>query len=295
MQSSSINRSKMSHPASHSNHAKHVLEPPPQLHTHRLPCIHRPRRSLLILRSPAQQKVQAFCRRAPGHALDYLSLLVHLHSRILHQALRNLVRHALQLRIRQAGQRVCGLGSKLTCADGFGGEDGGQIVCCEDDVDFGERSGWGWGRDLVGPGLLDDGFGAGVVHGVGAFFGVEGEFFGLRAQVCAADELDARDIAFLAGGLEVSGQTLRDGAQVALVGDVDDGALAVVDLLEGEGPGFETGVGEFFFGTGEERHAFSGGGVAGGEDGGPHLGGGRLLGLEKVEGVTAKTRPSKKS
>jgi hypothetical protein len=133
------------------------------------------------------------------------------------------------------------------------GFDGGEIVCCEYDVDFGEGRVGCSGRDGVGPSLLYDGFGARVVHLVCALFVVEGEFLGLGGQVCAANELNASDVALLAGAFEVLCQAGGDGAQVALVCNVDDGAVtSVVSLLQLQCPFFQAWVCEFFFGAGEE-------------------------------------------
>ena len=76
-----------------------TLTPPPQLCTHRLPRILRPKRCFLIFTRAAQQEIQTLRRRTPRHALDDFSLRVGLHRLVLHEALTDFVRHALELRV----------------------------------------------------------------------------------------------------------------------------------------------------------------------------------------------------
>lgn len=78
-----------------------------------------------------------------------------------------------------------------------------------------------------------------------------------------------------------------------MVGCVYDGVVGVVLFLEGEVPGFESGIGGFFLGAGEERDVFCAGESAGVVDGAGDFGGGREVVLEEVEGVAAEAGPSR--
>lgn len=166
---------------------------------------------------------------------------------------------------------------------------------CEDDVDGGEGDRRVRGADRGRPLLPQNGRGAGIVAGVGAFFGVEAGAWGFGVEVCAAHELDASNVVLFRRLLEVLRDARWDAAQVALVGCVDQSSavfLGIVLSLKCNGPLLKADVGDFLFGAGEEAHTLCSGGVAGFGDGGPHLWCGVLLVLEETECVTTETRPS---
>jgi hypothetical protein len=90
-------------------------------------------------------------------------------------------------------------------------------------------------------------------------------------------------------------EAFGDGFQITLICRVDDGVAAfgrVVFLLQLNIPLLEAGIGDFFFGTGQDADAFGGGSVAGFEYGAPNGGRGGLLSLEEVEGVAPQAGPS---
>ena len=177
--------------------AKNTPQPPPKLLSHRLAGILCAQRRLLVLTCAPEQKVEALSRSTPSHALDNLGLGIRLHSLILNQGLRNLIRHTLQLCICETGKLVRRRSKHLLGADLLGGLDGSEVVRCKDNVHAREGSTGSRGGDFVGPLLADDSVGTGVVVGVCSCFGVEGDVFGLRSEVCAADKLDTRNVAFL--------------------------------------------------------------------------------------------------
>lgn len=102
-----------------------TLHPPPQLRAHGLPRVFSAECRLLVLGRSADQEIQALGHGAPRQQLDDPRLTVRLHGWILHEALADLVCHALQLRVRQSRQVLWGRGEHLRCADCFCSLDGG--------------------------------------------------------------------------------------------------------------------------------------------------------------------------
>lgn len=121
--------------------SKNPPQASPQLRSHSSPRVLRPHPTLLVLRSPPNQEIQALRHRAPRQQLDHLGILIGLHCRVLHQALADLVRHTLQLRVRQPRQIAWVGDQHLARADRLGSLDGLQVVCGEDDVDAWEGGG----------------------------------------------------------------------------------------------------------------------------------------------------------
>lgn len=288
-------KSQSTTPLSCLRKTKNTPHPPPQLGTHRLARVLSAERRLLVFSRAPDEEVETLGHGTPREQLYDLGLAVGLHRRVLHEALADLVGHALQLCVRQARQVLWRGDEHLARADRFGGLDRGQVVRGEHDVDGGEGRGGVRGYDRGRPLLAQDGRGAGVVAGVSAFFGVEAGARGFGVEVGTADELDAGDVVLLRGLLEVRGDAGGDAAQVALIGRVDQSAavlLGIVFLLQRNGPLLEADVGNLFFGTGQQAHALCGGGITGFGDSGPHLRSGVLLILEEMECVTTETGPS---
>lgn len=219
--------------------ANGVLEAPEQLHAQVTSEVSRAGGNTLVLKGTPVQVTETLGQAAPGEVLvdagrdgvgGGLRALGGL-AALLEEVAADVVGHALEL-------------AELELDAGLSGEDA-LAVGAEGALD---ALGVVGGEEEEGLGVLRDAGALGDLHVdevagdlvealVGVLGGVVDHVAGVRADVGAADELDAQRPALLGGELDVAGDVLGRGLEVGLdgVGD-DDLAVAVVLAHEVDGP-----------------------------------------------------------